>query len=160
MLPLRRKMIRELLALFTLPKVKEEVSRMAQGFVKESTRYGKGVTGEARETRDAFLILTRYIKREKVSAAEKRQFVRQMADLLKGTGVVVPVLLIPLPFVGTILLVIMDHLLRRMQIHILPSAFYPQQEKELLTPEAIERDLEKDQRGNRTPSDPGRVTYV
>lgn len=141
---LRRKMILDLLDLFTLPRVKAEVSRLAQGFLKESARYTRGVTGEARETRDAFLILTRYMKRETLTPAEKRQFVRQMIDLLKGTGVVVPVLLIPLPFVGTVLLVIMDHLLLSMKIRLLPSAFYPEDKQELLTPESIERDLEMD----------------
>jgi len=139
--PFRRKMIRDLLFLFTLPRVKAEVTRLAQAFVKESVRYGKGMTGEARETREAFLILTRYMKREKITSAEKRQFVRQMADLLKGAGVVVPVMLIPLPFVGTVLLVIMDHLLRKLNIQLLPSSFYIRPEKELLTPEGVEEDL-------------------
>ena len=82
------------------------------------------------------------MKREKLSHAEKRAFRLQMIDLLKGTGVVVPFILIPIPFVGTLLLVIMDHLLKSMNIQLLPSAFYQQHQKELLTPEAIERDLE------------------
>ena len=56
-------------------------------------------------------------------------------------GVVVPPMLIPLPFIGTILLIIMDQLLRSMNIRLLPSAFYPEKKKELLTPEGIEEDL-------------------
>jgi len=141
---LRKRIIRRLLALFTLPRVTAEVGRYARAFLHEGTRYTHGIKGEAIETKEAFLILTKYMKREKLSPSEKRQFVRQMIDLLKGTGVVVPVLLIPVPFLGTILLVIMDHLLMSMKIQLLPSAFYPAKEKELLTPEAIEKELERE----------------
>ncbi|MBL7111095.1 MAG: hypothetical protein ISS19_04055 [Bacteroidales bacterium] len=144
---LRKRIIRYLLAIFTLPRVKTEVARYAQAFLQETTRYTGGIKGEAKETKVAFLILTRYMKREKLSSAERRQFVRQMINLLKGTGVVVPVLLIPFPFVGTILLVIMDHLLMSMKIQLLPSSFYPPKGKNLLTPEGIERDLEAEKEG-------------
>ena len=56
----------------------------------------------------------------------------------------VPVMLFPLPVVGTLLLIIMDHLLLSMNIHLLPEAFYPNEKKGLLTPEGIENDLEKE----------------
>ncbi|MBE0648038.1 MAG: hypothetical protein IH596_09655 [Bacteroidales bacterium] len=141
---LRRKMIRDLLMLFTLPRVRSEIARLAKLFLQETTRYTGGIKGEARETKEAFHILTKYMKREKLTSAEKKQFVKQMIDLLKGTGVVVPVLLIPLPFVGTVLLIIVEHLLLSMNIQLLPSAFYQQDKKNLLTPESIEKELEKE----------------
>ncbi|MFH1296279.1 MAG: hypothetical protein ABIJ04_03285 [Bacteroidota bacterium] len=147
---LRRRIIRYFLAIFTLPRVKAEVARIARAFLQESSRYTHGVTGEARETKEAFVILTRYMKREKLSPAERRQFGRQMIDLLKGTGVVVPVLLIPVPFVGTVLLVVMDHLLMSMNIQLLPSAFYQKEKKGLLTPEAIEKELEGEKEEGKT----------
>ena len=53
-------------------------------------------------------------------------------------------MLVPLPFVGTLLLIIMDHLLLSMHIQLLPDAFYPPEKKDLLTPEGIENDLKKD----------------
>jgi len=109
----------------------------------EASRYSSGIKGEAIETKDAFFILTKYIKREKISKAEKKQFRLQVVDLLKGTGVVVPVMLIPLPFVSTLLLIIMDHLLLSMNIKLLPSAFYPEKKEGLLTPEGVEKDLER-----------------
>ena len=56
---------------------------------------------------------------------------------------VVPVMLIPLPFISTLLLIIMDHLLLSMNIQILPSSFYPEKKQGLLTPEGVEEDLEK-----------------
>lgn len=140
---LRRKMIRDLLMLFTLPRVRAEIARLAKIFLKETIRYTGGIKGEAKETKAAFQILTKYMKREKLTSAEKKQFVKQMIDLLKGTGVVVPVMLIPLPFVGTVLLVIVEHLLLSMNIQLLPSSFYPEEKMELLTPEAIEKELEE-----------------
>jgi len=141
---LRRKMIRDLLVLFTLPGVRAEIARLARLFLQESTRYTGGIKEEARETKEAFVILTRYMKREKLTSAEKKQFVKQMIDLLKGTGVVVPVLLIPLPFVGTVLLIIVEHVLLSMNIQLLPSAFYDLKKEGLLTPEAIEQELEEE----------------
>ena len=140
---LRRKMIRDLLALFTLPRVMAEIARLARLFLKETTRYTGGIKGEAKETREVFFILTKYMKRERVTPAEKKQFVKQMIDLLRGTGIVVPVLLIPIPFVGTILLIIVEHLLLSMNIQLLPSAFYQQKKEDLLTPESIEKELDE-----------------
>lgn len=151
---LRRKMIRDLLVLFTLPGVRAEIARLARLFLQETTRYTGGIKGEAKETREAFQILTKYMKREKVSRAEKKQFVKQMIDLLRGTGVVVPVMLIPIPFVGTVLLIIVEHLLLSMNIQLLPSAFYQQPVKELLTPESIEQELE----GAEAPDKSGSMT--
>ena len=99
----------------------------------EASRYSTGFKGEAIETKESFVILTKYIKREKITKAEKKQFKRQIIGLLKGTGVVVPIMLIPLPFVSTLLLIIMDHVLLSMNIQILPSSFYPEKKQGLLT---------------------------
>jgi hypothetical protein len=140
---IRKRIIAYLLHIFTLPKVKERIARYAKVFTGEASRYSSGFKGEAIETKDAFIILTRYIKKEKITKAEKKQFGRQVVDLLKGTGVIVPVMLIPLPFISTLLLIIMDHLLLSMNIQILPSSFYPEKKEGLLTPEGVEEDLEK-----------------
>ena len=139
---LRRKMILDLLALFTLPRVRAEIARLAKLFLKETNRYTGGIKGEAKETKEAFVILTKYMKREKLTSVEKKQFVKQMIDLLQGTGVVVPFMLIPLPFIGTVLLIIVEHLLLSMNIQLLPDAFYQAKKEDLLTPEAIEKELE------------------
>ena len=42
----------------------------------------------------------------------------------------------------TALLIVMDHVLKSMNIEILPSSFYPEKDKTLLTEESIKRDLE------------------
>ena len=140
---IRKRIIGYLLRIFTHPKVKDQIARYAKGFMGEASRYSSGFKGGAIETKDAFFILTKYIKREKITKAEKKQFGRQVVNLLKGTGVVVPVMLIPLPFISTLLLIIMDHLLLSMNIQILPSSFYPEKKQGLLTPEGVEEDLGK-----------------
>jgi hypothetical protein len=131
------------LAIFTLPRVREEISRLAKAFMGQANRYSSGFKNEAIETKDAFIILTKYIKREKITREERKQFKLQVFDILKGTGVVVPAMLIPLPFVGTLLLVIMDHILLSMNIKLLPSSFYPEEKKEVLTKDGIIRDFER-----------------
>jgi hypothetical protein len=140
---IRKQIIGYLLKIFTHPKVKDQIARYARGVMGEASRYSSGFKGEAIETKDAFFILTKYIKREKITKAEKKQFKRLVIDLLKGTGVIVPIMLIPLPFISTLLLIIMDHLLLSMNIQILPSSFYPEKKQGLLTPEGVEEDLEK-----------------
>jgi hypothetical protein len=139
----RSGIIEYFLQLFTLPKVKEEIAKYASAFMGEATRFTTGVKGEAIESKEAFIIFTKYLKKEKLSRTEKKQFKMQMVDLLKSVGVVVPVMLIPLPFVSTILLIIMDHLLQAMHIQILPQSFYPREKRGLLTREGIEADLQK-----------------
>ena len=144
MLSIRKRIIAYLLRIFTIPKVKEQIARYATGFIGEASRYSSGIRGEAIETKESFLILSKYIRREKITKAEKKQFRHQIIDLLKGTGVVVPVMLIPLPFISTLLLIIMDHLLLSMNIKIHPSSFYPGKTVGLLTTEGIEKDLDKE----------------
>jgi hypothetical protein len=143
---LRKKIITYFLALFTLPRVKEIIAGSAKIFLGEAGRYSTGIKTEAIETRETFTILTKYIRKEQITREEKKKFKRQVADILRSSGIMVPVMLIPLPFVGTLLLIIMDHLLLSMHIHLLPEAFYQKDQKDLLTPEGIEKDLKKDRK--------------
>ncbi len=140
----RKKIIAYFLGLFTLPRVKEVIAGYARVFLGEAGRYSTGIKAEAVETRETFVILTKYIKKEHISREERKKFKRQVLDILRSSGVIVPVMLIPLPFIGTLLLIIMDHLLLSMHIQLLPDSFYPKENKELLTPEGIENDLKKD----------------
>lgn len=150
----RSSIIDYFLQLFTLPKVRDEITacartfmsttaRLTAGLQSEASRFTTGIKGEAIETKDAFLILAKYMRKEKLSRREKRQFKLQMIDILKSAGVVVPVMLIPLPFVSTILLIMMDQLLQSMNIQILPSSFYKQEKQGLMTREGVEADLKK-----------------
>ena len=70
------------------------------------------------------------MKKEEISDDEKKFFKEQMVDLLKSVGVVVPIQLIPLPFVSTILLIVMEKTLKSMGIQILPSSFYETEKEE------------------------------
>ena len=141
---LHKKIIAYFVGLLTLPKVKEVVTGYAKMFMGEAGRYSTGIKAEAVDTRETFTILTKYIKKEKITREEKKKFKRQVIDILRSSGVIVPVMLIPLPFISTLLLIIMDHLLLSMHIHLLPDSFYPKEKKELLTTEAIEKDLKKE----------------
>lgn len=141
---LRKKIIAYFLGLFTLPRVKELIAGYAKAFLGEAGRYSTGIKTEAVETKETFTILTKFIKKEKITREEKKKFKKQAIDILRSSGVMVPVMLVPLPFVGTMLLIIMDHLLLSMHIQLLPDAFYPKEKKDLLTPEGIENDLKKD----------------
>ncbi len=132
-----------LLNLFRLPRVGDEIGKLAGMFMSEAGRFSTGIKGEAIETKEIFAILAKYIKKEKISRVEKKQFKRQVISVLKGAGVIVPVMLIPLPFVSTLLLILMDHLLLSMNIHILPPSFYSGERESLMTRESIEKDLEK-----------------
>jgi hypothetical protein len=143
---LRKKIIAYFLALFTLPRVKEVIAGYAKMFIGEAGRYSTGLKTEVVETKETFTILTKYIRKEKITREEKKKFKRQMVDILRSSGVMVPVMLVPLPFVGTLLLIIMDHLLLSMHIHLLPGAFYQKEKKDLLTPEGIEKDLKKEKK--------------
>ncbi len=139
--------------LFTLPKVKEVIARSAWVFLDEASRYSKGMKGEAIEAKESFIILTKYLKKEKLTHAEKKQFKNHTLSILKSVGVVVPVMLIPLPFVSTLLLIIMDHLLMSMNIQILPPSFYPAHKKGIMTKEEINKDLQKEVFGKNLPDD-------
>jgi len=143
---LRKKIIAYFLGLFTLPRVKEIFAHYARMFLGEAGRYSTGIKVEAVETRETFTILTKYIKKEKISREEKKKFKRQVIDILRSSGVIVPVMIIPLPFIGTLLLIILDHLLLSMHIQLLPDAFYPKEKKDLLTAEGVEKDLLKDRK--------------
>lgn len=138
----REKIIEYFLQLFALPRVKEEMAKYAKAFAGEASRFTSGMKGEAVGAKESFGILAKYIRKEKLTRLEKKQFKLQMVDILKSTGIVFPVMLIPLPFVSTILLVIVDHLLQSMNIQILPSSFYPKEKIGLMTKEGVEADLE------------------
>ena len=140
----RKKIIAYFLNLFTMPRVKEVIAGYARLFLGEAGRYSTGIRAEAVETRETFTILAKFIKKDKISREEKRKFKKQVFDILRSSGVMVPGMLFPLPFVGTLLLIIMDHLLLSMHIQLLPDSFYPKEKTGLLTPEGIEKDLKKD----------------
>ena len=137
------------LHLFSLPHVREEVAKYARIFKGEATRFTTGMKGEAVETRDSFIILSKYLKKEKLTGVEKKQFKKQTINMLKCAGVVVPVMLIPLPFVSTLLLILMDHLLLSLNIRILPDSFYQKERKEVLTRQGVLRELKRKAFGKR-----------
>ena len=114
------KFVKELTHIFSLPHVKEELKRYANGF-----------KGECKESKEAYFILQKYVKKEELTDEEKKLFKEQTIDILKGVGVVLPLQLIPLPFVSTILLIVVEKTLLGMGIKILPSSFYEKDIKDI-----------------------------
>ena len=72
--------------------VREEVR--AEEVKEEIKRYANGFKGEAKESKEAFLILEKYMRKEEVSDEENKFFKDQIIDILKGVGVVLPIQLI------------------------------------------------------------------
>lgn len=107
-----------LIQYFTLPHVKSELKRYANGF-----------KGEAKESKKAFFILAKYMNKEEISGDEKKLFKDQIIDILKGVGVVLPIQLIPIPFLSTILLIVVEKTMLSMGIHVLPSSFYEKEDE-------------------------------
>lgn len=97
---------------------------------KELIRFLKGFKGEINETGTAGNIFGKYIKGKKLTTEEKIFFGKQMKDVLKSVAIGVPYYLLPLPFVGTISLVLLDRLFAKHGKQFLPSSFY-NQEKEI-----------------------------
>lgn len=94
----------------------------------EVKRYVFGSKQEFKETGQYFRILyTRYKKGEKLTKEEKKFLLRQSVDILKIIGLVIPFQVlfpVPLPMVGTTILIILEYVFRKMGIKILPDAYY------------------------------------
>ena len=119
-----------------IDEIKKHVSNILRNFTsdakREILRYKQGFKGEGRNLKIAFDILEKFRKnRSSVTHDEKEFFKHQILDLLKTIGVIVPIQLIPAPFVSTILLLVLEKLFEMMKIQLLPSSFYNQQEPQL-----------------------------
>lgn len=98
--------------------------------LSEIRRISGGVKGEVKETGKAFNLAGKRLSGQKLTKEEKEFFVKQMSDLARTAGFVLPIYLIPLPFVSDILIITIDNILRRRGIYLLPSSFYPDKDKE------------------------------
>lgn len=100
------------------------ITKLTPYIKQEYTRYSNGIKGEYKETKEAFEIFNKYTRKEKLTDEEKTIFKDQMIDILKSVGVVLPTQLLPLPLVGTFLLIVMEHVFEKIGVKILPSSFY------------------------------------
>lgn len=108
-----------------LPRVDKDVAK------KEILRYKNGTKGEIEDTKEYGRIMLKIMKHEKLSKTDKKFFLKQTGDMLKLFGIVIPFTVlfpIPLPLVGTISLILIEFLFRKMGIKILPDAFYREYE--------------------------------
>ncbi len=80
---------------------------------------------EAFETKEATIIVQKYIKKGKISEEEEKILKNQMIDSLKFLGIVVPFVLIP---GASILMPILIKVANKHNVQLLPSAFNKKEE--------------------------------
>lgn len=100
----------------------------------EVKRYIKGSKTEFKESGEFIKLFRKYMKREKLSKKEKKFLIYQGVDILKMIGIVIPFQVLfplPVPMVGTVILILLEYVFRKMGIKILPNAFYEKEKPEL-----------------------------
>lgn len=75
---------------------------------------------EAIETKEASIILHKYITTQKITKGEEKILKEQFYDVLKGLGIGIPFILIP---GSTILIPLLIKISRKYNIDIFPSSF-------------------------------------
>lgn len=94
--------------------------KILQKIEDSSSKFFSSLKTEALETKEATIIIQKYIKYGKISDEEEKMLKEQMVDSLKLIGVVVPFVLIP---GASILLPIIIKVANKHNIQILPSSF-------------------------------------
>lgn len=106
--------------------------KILQNIEDSINRFFVNLKTEAIETKEATLIVQKYIKHGKISDEEEKMLKEQMMDSLKLLGVVVPFILIP---GASILMPIIIKVANKHNVQILPSAFNKKEEvKEIKEP--------------------------
>lgn len=78
------------------------------------------ISQEASETKEASVILKKYIKDGKVTPEEEEKFREQLIDVLKAMGIGIPFVLIP---GASLLLPLVAKISNKFKINIFPSSF-------------------------------------
>ena len=108
--------------------VKSEVKRYLYGSKTEFKETGKFFKIGAKHTKNKFVdLFLKHKKGEKLTKEEKKFLYRQSIDILKIVGLVIPFQVlfpIPVPMIGTTILILLEYIFRKMGINILPDAYY------------------------------------
>lgn len=83
-------------------------------------KFLENVSREAEETKEAAVILRKYIKEGKVTQEEEVAFKQQLFDVLKAMGIGIPFVLIP---GASILLPVLAKISKKYKINLFPSSF-------------------------------------
>ena len=78
------------------------------------------VKNEAKETKNASMLIKKYLRGEKLTDDEYNEVREQFYDLLRTAGIGIPFMLIPM---GSLLIPIMLKLSKKVGVELLPSSF-------------------------------------
>ncbi len=83
-------------------------------------RFAKDFGNEAKETKEASLLVVKFLKEGKISPDEEKELRTQVYDLFKMMGIGIPFVLIP---GSTLLLPFLIRVSKRFGINLLPTSF-------------------------------------
>jgi hypothetical protein len=95
-------------------------------FKKELKIFVKKLSNEARETKEAAQIVSKYARGEKITEEEEKALKEQIYDVLKVAGIGIPFALIP---GASILLPIIVKIADKKGIELMPSSFATKKEE-------------------------------
>lgn len=119
--------IRYLRMRFTNSKLVNWTEEEYAKFIDGIKSFLEKVSKEASETKEASVILKKYIKEGKVTPEEEEKFREQLIDVLKAMGIGIPFVLIP---GASLLLPLVAKLSKKFKINIFPSSFNNKQNDE------------------------------
>lgn len=102
--------------------------------------FAKNMSSEAKETKEASMLIVKFMKEGKISADEEKELRTQVYDLFKMVGIGIPFFMIP---GSTLLLPFMIKVSRRFGVNLLPTSF-TKDEKEDKSDENLSKDKDSD----------------
>jgi hypothetical protein len=89
--------------------------------------FAKNMSSEAKETKEASMLVVKFMKEGKISAEEEKELRTQVYDLFKMVGIGIPFFMIP---GSTLLLPFMIKVSKRFGINLLPSSFTKEEQED------------------------------
>lgn len=102
--------------------------------------FAKNMSSEAKETKEASMLVVKFMKEGKISAEEEKELRTQVYDLFKMVGIGIPFFMIP---GSTLLLPFMIKVSKRFGINLLPSSFTKEEQEDKINDDPInEKDID------------------
>ena len=96
--------------------------------------FAKNMSSEAKETKEASMLVVKFMKEGKISAEEEKELRTQVYDLFKMVGIGIPFFMIP---GSTLLLPFMIKVSKRFGINLLPSSFTKEEQEDKINDDPI-----------------------
>lgn len=102
--------------------------------------FAKNMSSEAKETKEASMLIVKFMKEGKISAEEEKELRTQVYDLFKMVGIGIPFFMIP---GSTLLLPFMIKVSKRFGVNLLPSSFTKEELEDKINDDPInEKDID------------------